>query len=563
MTTPDFESLGLSKKTLALLKKRGFEEPTPIQALAIPLLLGGETDLVARARTGTGKTAAFGLPLVERLGEPAPHVRALVLVPTRELAIQVHAEIVSLRHGAHPRTVAVYGGQAISLQMRSLERGVDVVVGTPGRVLDMIQRGTLDLSRIEFFVLDEADEMLDMGFTEEIDAIFEAVNPERRVLMFSASMPEAVMHVARKRLRDFTTIEDHPLAAPTELTEQIWLEVRELDKMEAFTRIVDMEEDFYGLVFARTRVDADRIGQSLEERGYPVETLHGDYAQEHRDRVMGRFRSGKARILVATDVAARGIDVEGLTHVVNWSLPQDSQAYMHRIGRTGRAGNEGTAITFVTPYEYRKLTRMREGAGTSIRKGTVPKVSDVIDARRARAIARVNTVAQDVGAEDSPWVTLADEILSVTEARVALASCLSIAFAGTLDPERYTQIAEVERDERPGRLVDQTGQTRLFVSAGRSNGIDRKGLAAMIRRVSGLPDRLIDGIKVFDAFSLVTVPFDAAERIIRESRGAGGLPRMRVAKEDGGGEGGYRARPTPPRAGGGARPKSARNRTRS
>jgi ATP-dependent RNA helicase DeaD len=175
----------------------------------------------------------------------------------------------------------------------------------------------------------------------------------------------------------------------------------------------------------------------------------------------------------------------------------------------------------------------------------------------------VNTVAQDVGAEDSPWVTLADEILSVTEARVALASCLSIAFAGTLDPERYTQIAEVERDERPGRLVDQTGQTRLFVSAGRSSGIDRKSLAAMIRRVSGLPDRLIDGIKVFDAFSLVTVPFDAAERIIRDSRGKGGLPRMRVAKEDGGGEGGYRARPTPPRAGGGARPKSARNRTRS
>ena len=562
MTTPDFESLGLSQKTLALLKKRGFEEPTPIQALAIPLLLGGEADLVARARTGTGKTAAFGLPLVERLGEPAPHVRALILVPTRELAIQVHAEIVSLRHGAHPRTVAVYGGQAISLQIRSLARGVDVVVGTPGRVLDMIRRGTLDLSRIEFFVLDEADEMLDMGFTDEIDAIFEAVNPERRVLMFSASMPEAVMRVARKRLREFTTIEDHPQAAPTELTEQIWLEVREQDKMEAFTRIVDREEDFYGLVFARTRVDADRIGQSLEERGYPVETLHGDYTQEHRDRVMSRFRSGKARILVATDVAARGIDVEGLTHVVNWSLPQDSQAYMHRIGRTGRAGNEGTAITFVTPYEYRKLIRMREGAGTKIRKGTVPRVSDVIDARRARAIARVNAVAQDVGAEGSPWVTLADEILSVTEARVALASCLSIAFAGTLDPERYGQIAEVEREERPGRLVDQTGQTRLFVSAGRSSGIDRKSLAAMIRRVSGLPDRLIDGIKVFDTFALVTVPFDAAERIIRESRGSGGIPRMRVAKEDGGGEGGNRARPTPTRAGAGARPRGARDKTR-
>jgi ATP-dependent RNA helicase DeaD len=561
MTTPGFETLGLSEKTLAVLKKKGFEEPTPIQALAIPLLLTGDRDLVARARTGTGKTAAFGLPLVERLSETSPHVRALVLVPTRELAIQVHAEIASLRHGSHPRTVAVYGGQAIGLQMRSLERGVDVVVGTPGRVIDMIQRSKLDLSHVEYLVLDEADEMLDMGFTEEINAIFEAVNPERRVLMFSATMQDAVMRVARTRLRNFTTIEDHVKTEATELTEQIWLEVREQDKLEAFTRIVDMEEDFYGLVFARTRVDADRVGQALEERGYPVETLHGDYAQEHRDRVMARFRSGKARILVATDVAARGIDVEGLTHVVNWSLPQDSQAYMHRIGRTGRAGNEGTAITFVTPLEYRKLTRMREGAGGRIKKGSVPKVSDVIDARRARAIAKVNAVAEDVSAEGSPWMTLADEILIDTQARIALASCLSLAFAGTIDPERYSQIAEVERDERPGRLVDQTGQTRIFVSAGRQSGIDRKKLAEMIRRVSGLPDRLIEGIQVFDAFSLVSVPFDAAERIIRESRGSGRIPRMRVAKEDGGGEGGFRARPTPPRAGYAGRGKGGKRRT--
>ena len=547
MTATDFESLGLGEKTLALLKKRGFEEPTPIQALAIPLLLTGEGDLVARARTGTGKTAAFGLPLVERLCKPAGHVRALVVVPTRELAIQVHGEVVSLRHGTFPRIVAVYGGQAISLQLRSLEHGADVVIGTPGRVLDMVQRGKLDLSRVEFLVLDEADEMLDMGFAEEIDAIFEAVNPERRVLMFSATMPDAVMRIARKRLRDFTTIADHAQAEPTELTEQIWLEVREQDKLEALCRIIDIEEDFYGLVFARTRVDADRIGQSLEERGYPAETLHGDFAQDHRERVMARFRSGKARIMVATDVAARGIDVEGLTHVINWSLPHDSQAYMHRIGRTGRAGNEGTAITFVTPYEYRKLVRMREGAGGGLKKGAVPRVHDVIDARRARAIARVNSVAEDVGAEGSAWLTLADEILASAEPRVALASALSIAFTGTLDPERYGQIGEVEHNERPGRLVDQAGQTRLFVSAGRRAGMDRKGLAAMIRRVSGLPDRLIDGIQVFDAFSLVTVPFDAAERIIRESRGSKGIPRMRVAKEDGGGEGGFRAGPTPPR----------------
>ena len=463
MSDPGFESLGLSEKTLAVLKKKGFEEPTPIQALAIPLLLTGDRDLVARARTGTGKTAAFGLPLVERLAEPSPHVRALVLVPTRELAIQVHAEIASLRHGGHPRTVAVYGGQAISLQLRSLERGVDVVVGTPGRVIDMIQRGKLDLSHVEYLVLDEADEMLDMGFTEEIDAIFEAVNPERRVLMFSATMQDAVMRVARKRLRNFTTIEDHAKAAATELTEQIWLEVREQDKMEAFTRIVDMEEDFYGLVFARTRVDADRIGQALEERGYPVETLHGDYAQEHRDRVMARFRSGKARILVATDVAARGIDVEGLTHVVNWSLPQDSQAYMHRIGRTGRAGNEGTAITFVTPFEYRKLTRMREGAGARIKKGAVPKVSDVIDARRARAIA---TRERRGGGRGSRGISLdharrRDPRRHPRACRPGLLPFPRVcrhAGSRAVQPD----CRRGARTSAPGRLVDQAGQTRAL-----------------------------------------------------------------------------------------------------
>jgi ATP-dependent RNA helicase DeaD len=560
MTSPDFKSLGLNEKTLALLEKKGFEEPTPIQAQAIPLLLADGGDLVARARTGTGKTAAFGLPLVERLAVPADHVRALVLVPTRELAIQVHTEISSLRHGASPRIVAVYGGQAIGLQLRSLERGADVVVGTPGRLLDMVQRGSLDLSRVEFLVLDEADEMLDMGFAEEIDALFDAVGPDRRVLMFSATMPEAVMRVARGRLRDFTTIEDHAETAPTELTEQIWLEVREQDKLEAFCRIADMEEDFYGLVFTRTRVDADRIGKALEERGYPVEILHGDFTQDHRDRVMARFRSGKARMLVATDVAARGIDVEGLTHVINWSLPQDSQAYVHRIGRTGRAGNEGTAITFVTPYEYRKLIRMKAGAAATIRKGSVPGVGAVMDARRARAIARVQSVAEDVGVEGSPWLTLADELLAGAEARSVLASALSIAFAGTLDPGRYGQISESLRDERS--LVDQAGQTRLFVSAGRRSGLDRRGLASMIRRVTGLPDRLIEGIQVFDAFSLVSVPFDAAERIIRESRVSENLPRMRVAKEDGDGD--RHARPAAPRAArGNHAPSGGKRRTRS
>jgi ATP-dependent RNA helicase DeaD len=569
MDNPTFESFGLGAATLAAIARKGFEEPTPIQALTIPRLLKPGPDLIARARTGTGKTAAFGIPFAELLSERAPKVRALVLVPTRELALQVSGELVSLRSGERPRVAPVYGGASMSEQLRRLGGGVDVVVGTPGRVLDHLGRGTLDLSGLEFLVLDEADEMLDMGFIEDIEKIMEECASERRVVLFSATMPAGIVHVAKRRLGEYETVEDFSEAVATELAEQVWLEVREADKLEALCRVMDVEEDFYGIVFTSTRVEADKIAKALEERGYDAEALHGEITQDRRERILARFRDRHIRVLVATDVAARGIDIERLTHVVNWSLPHDPEAYVHRVGRTGRAGNAGTALTLVTPEEYRKLFRFKKASGGGLKKAQVPAVGEVLSARseriRERILERAASLAQEgvtesaaestadsakdnaLGAAGSKahagtkaaskaeaavsrsalWSGMADELLNRLGAREALAAVLQEAFGSELDPARYHTIAEVS--------VDAAATARLFIGAGKRDHATPRGLASLVKRLADLPDRLVGGIEVYETFSFVTVPFEAAERVIARARSSGGLPAVRLATPRGSG----------------------------
>ena len=595
MEATTFKDLGLGAAALAAIERKGFEEPTPIQALTIPRLLADGPDLVARARTGTGKTAAFGLPLVERLSKPANGVRALVLVPTRELAIQVSTEILSLRSGALPRVAPVYGGASIGEQFRRLAMGVDIVVGTPGRVLDHLERGSLDLSRLEVLVLDEADEMLDMGFIEDIETVLSRCPEQRRVVLFSATMPSGILSVAKRHLGAYELVEDSSEAVATELADQVWLEVREGDKLEALCRVVDAEEDFYGIVFTATRVEADRLAKALEERGYGAEALHGEITQEGRERIVARFRDKRITILVATDVAARGIDIEKLTHVVNWSLPHDPESYVHRVGRTGRAGNAGTAITLVTPDEYRKLFRFKHAAGSGLRKGKVPAIADVIGAKRDRIETRILSraastlkpkpveaaaAADTQEAHEAPgaspeelaaavpealsaeeiksrakaakdkakaekaaadaaeaielWGGLADKLLARLSPRDAVAAALFEAFGDELDPARYREIQEAS--------VDAAATARLFIGAGRSDGANPRSLAAMLKRLSGLPDRLLGCIEVYENFSFVTVPFEAAERIIAEARKGGGLPAVRLATPragERGGQGGH------------------------
>ena len=383
-----FEDLGLEETVLAAVAAKGFEHPTPIQVLAIPRLLSGETNVIAKARTGTGKTAAFGLPLVQQIRTDTGTVQALVLAPTRELALQVCREIDSFATNGFPRTTAVYGGQSMGEQLRALKRGVEIVVGTPGRIQDHLERGTLDLSSISYFILDEADEMLDMGFIEDIEAIFAQANPDSRILLFSATMPPAILKIAANFMGDYEIVEEETHPEEPVLTEQKYWLVREQEKIEALIRLIDISPQFYGLVFTQTKNDADSVARALDERGYEAAALHGDIPQNQREKILYRFRTKKTRILAATDVAARGIDIEGLTHVVNYALPFDAPTYIHRIGRTGRAGAKGLAFTFVRPEERRKLeylkSAVRKATKGNLEEAPIPDIDEVLDAKRSR-----------------------------------------------------------------------------------------------------------------------------------------------------------------------------------
>ena len=394
-----FEDLGLDEQTLAAVARKGFVTPSPIQVLAIPRLLGGDANVIARARTGTGKTAAFGLPLVQRLRGGSDHVKALILEPTRELAVQTCTEMQSFADGTFPRTCVVYGGASMLSQIRDLKRGVEIVVGTPGRIQDHIERGTLDIGKIDYFILDEGDEMLDMGFIEDIEAIFEKANPASRILLFSATMPAPILKIASQFMGEYEIVEEEGVVDEPLLIEQKFWVLRESEKIDALVRLIDIADDFYGLVFTQTKMDADTVARQLDERGYEVAALHGDVAQSQREKILARFRRKKTRILVATDVAARGIDITGLSHVVNYSLPFDGATYVHRIGRTGRAGAAGTAITFVRPEERkRKLSYMqnaiRKSTKGELKEEAVPTIEEVVAKKRERLFDKLKS---DIG----------------------------------------------------------------------------------------------------------------------------------------------------------------------
>ncbi len=523
-----FKELGLSKNVIEGIDKKGFEEPTAIQILTIPKMLRNDTNIIAQAQTGTGKTAAFGLPLIEMIKTDTKAVQALIIVPTRELSIQVSEEINSLKGDKDIKIAPIYGGQSIDQQLRRLKKGIHIVVGTPGRVIDHLNRKTLNLEKIDHLILDEADEMLSMGFIEDIEEIMKHTNSDKKTLLFSATMPKKITELARKYMEGYELIAIKNERLTTNLTEQIYFEVKAGDKFEALCRIIDIKDGFYGLIFCRTKSDVDYLASHLIDRGYDAEAIHGDISQSQRERTLDKFKKQRTNILVATDVAARGIDIDNLTHVINYSMPQDPEAYVHRIGRTGRAGKEGTAITFITPDEYKGLMFIQRITKTDIKKSRVPKVEDIIKAKKKKISDDIAAVLEDeIDAKYSDW---AEKLLENNEAKEILAALLNYCFEEELDTDAYAEIKEIGAKTKQ---LDKQGKARLFVALGKKDKMTSKKLVELVKGKISIKPKEIKEIQVLDKFSFITVPFDKAEKIIAVFKEKGQKPLISHAKKNG------------------------------
>ena len=531
-----FTELGLRPELLRVLSELGYEEPTPIQRESIPPLLNGR-DLLGQAATGTGKTAAFALPLLQRLtrAERGTGPTALVLVPTRELAMQVSEAVHKYGRDLGARVVPIYGGQPIGRQLQALARGVDIVVATPGRAIDHIRRGTLALDTVEAVVLDEADEMFDMGFAEDIELILEATPSTRQTVLFSATMPSRVSAVAKRHLRDPIRIHIkamHLAAGESPLVQQRAYIVPRAYKAAALGRILDVESPPAAIVFCRTRTEVDQLTETLNGRGYRAEALHGGMNQEQRDRVMTRVRSTTTELLVATDVAARGLDIDHLSHVVNYDVPSAPDSYVHRIGRVGRAGREGVAITLAEPREHRLLQNIERITNQRISIEKVPTVAD-LHARRmelTRATLRESIIGGDLERYRAIVESLSDEFDLV---QVALAAIKLAHEADGAVEEDQNEIPDAaprpsrddgprpragRREERQGR-APAGGTTRSYIGAGRSVGIRPQDLVGAIANEAGVNGRQIGAIEIAERFSLVEVPEESADHVIRSLKG--------------------------------------------
>ena len=532
-----FRVLGLSDKTLEALSEKGFSEPTDIQRECIPLLLENKLDVIGQARTGTGKTAAFALPILETIDEKDKSTQALILAPTRELAMQVASEIDSLKGKREISVDAIYGGTSYENQFKKLKKGLQIVVGTPGRIQDHLDRGTLDISKISFAVLDEADEMLDMGFVEDIEKILANSPKDKRMLLFSATMPDPILRLAENFMRDYTVVRIKKQESEEVLTEQYYYDLRESDKMEALCRIIDYSDDFYGIVFCKTKVQCEEIGRKLSERGYNAEALHGDLSQKQREIILQNLRDHKIKILVATDVAARGIDVQELTHVINFTIPQDPEVYIHRIGRTGRAGKKGTAITFVTPSEARKFGFIKRISRMSIEKGTLPSSNDIILKKKERILDKVKASFKEQAIE---YEEIAANLLEEEDSFVVVKALLKLLYKNELDKSQYHTIRSLEKPQdkkkksKDDKAIDDCGTTRLFIAMGRKDGLTKRLLANMLIERCRVRDEDIQNIEVMDEFSFINVPSMYADLIINafKTRGEKGKPLIVKAKAE-------------------------------
>jgi len=505
VTIQGFAELGLAEDLVKSVDDAGFEEPTPVQREAIPLLLAGR-DVIAQAQTGTGKTAAFALPIIQRLSGESHDPKALVLTPTRELAIQVAQAMHQFGKRRGTTVLAVYGGQPIDRQLRALRHPVDVVVGTPGRVMDHMRRETLRLSSVRTVILDEADEMLDMGFVEDIEWILERTPEDHQTALFSATMPNRVAQLARSYLHDpkRIVIESESMTVPQ--TEQAYYEVMPRAKLEALTRVLDLEVPSSAIIFCRTKREVDELTEQLQARGYPAEALHGDLSQTQRDRVMARFRSGQDEILVATDVASRGLDVENISHVINYDIPGDTESYVHRIGRTGRAGKTGIAITLTTPRERRHLRSIEHATGQRIERRGVPTLQEIEERERQMLGESLAEIIEQEDLEMSMMIV--DELAAYYDPSEVAAAAIRLLM-------REHSSEEQQEEALVATSPAEAGMTRLYLDLGRNDGVRPMDVVGAIANEAHIPGKSIGQIDISDRHTLVDVPNNFAERVVR------------------------------------------------
>jgi ATP-dependent RNA helicase DeaD len=513
--TTGFANFNISTNINKAIKEMGFEEPSPIQEKVIPVILE-KVDVIGQAQTGTGKTAAFGIPLLEKITDKR-EVQAIVLTPTRELAIQVAGELTKIAKHQRTKVLPVYGGQSIDQQIRALKQGVQVVIGTPGRVLDHLSRKTLKLDRIHTFILDEADEMLNMGFINDIEDIMRQANKERQTLLFSATMPHEIKRLARKYMNTPKIISVTPSKITAPQIDQVYYQTYERNKIDTLCRILDSNEIELGIIFSRTKKGVAELTEALQAKGYITDGLHGDLTQMQRDKVMNKFRKQNIDFLIATDVAARGIDVEHVTHVFNYDIPQDPESYVHRIGRTGRAGRKGLAITLVTPQEMKHLRAIEKEIGMPLTQQDVPTMKEVVY-KRSQTWKKQIIDSINKGEEDDAFSPLIDELIENYDPKAVLHAMMKLAFS-------YDGIEEEPFDF--GETGGKRGMVRFFLNVGRSADLNPRILIDELAKSTGIDPKTVGKVDMFDKFTFFEIPSSSAQ-FVYESLKHTRLNGMRV-----------------------------------
>ncbi|MCI8514603.1 MAG: DEAD/DEAH box helicase [Lachnospiraceae bacterium] len=507
-----FEQLQISPEILKAVKLMGFETVSPIQEKAIPIMMAGK-DLIGQAQTGTGKTAAFGIPLLEKIDPKSKKLQSIVLCPTRELAVQIAEEIRTLaRYLSSIQILPVYGGQDIVKQLRALKAGVQLVVGTPGRVMDHMRRGTIRTDSLHTVVLDEADEMLNMGFREDIETILKEIPENRQTVLFSATMPQPILDITRHYQKDAEVIRISKKELTVPGIEQFYYEVSYKNREEVLSRLLDIYSPKLSLVFCNTKKEVDLLVNALLGRGYFAAGLHGDMKQEQRDRVMQGFREGKTEILVATDIAARGIDVEEVEAVFNYSLPQDDEYYVHRIGRTGRAGRVGHAFSFIWGREIYKLREIQSYCKTRIRAQDVPSLNDVASTRIDHLLEKAEQVIASGGLTD--LIHAVEERVNASDYTAADMAAAFLKMSGG-GKEDSSEIPELDPS-----FPSKSGMVRLFINIGKKQKIRPRDIVGALAGESGIPGKSIGTIDMYDKYTFVDIPKEYAADVLHAMRHA-------------------------------------------